>query len=161
MNIIDKIEQEQLKKNVEDFNVGDTVRVHTKIKELDAEGKPRERIQIFTGVVIGRRGRSVSETFTVRRISYGEGVERIFPLHSPAIDKIEIERHGQARRAKLYYLRGRIGKEAMKVREPGIAGKSKAKKEGQSGKKTQAKIEAKTEAKVEVKGEKKTAEAVA
>lgn len=117
MNIIEQIEREQLNKDVGEFRVGDTVRVHTKIKEFDAEGKPRERIQIFTGVVIARRGRGIHETFTVRRISYGEGVERIFPLHSPNIAQVEVERRGHVRRAKLHYLRARIGKGATKVKE--------------------------------------------
>ncbi|MCX8155139.1 MAG: 50S ribosomal protein L19 [Verrucomicrobiae bacterium] len=110
--ILDRIESEQLKKDRPDFRVGDTVRVHTRVVEGD-----KERIQIFTGVVIGRRGRGLNETFTVRRISYGEGVERVFPLHSPRIEKIEIERRGVVRRAKLTYLRKRIGKGAMLVRE--------------------------------------------
>jgi large subunit ribosomal protein L19 len=92
--------------------VGDTVRVHTKVVEGD-----KERIQIFAGVVIGRRGHGMNETFTVRRISYGEGVERIFPIHSPRVEKIEIERSGNVRRAKLTYLRKRIGKGATLVKE--------------------------------------------
>jgi large subunit ribosomal protein L19 len=112
MNIIDKIQQEQMKKDVTKFNVGDSVRVHTKVKEGE-----KERIQIFTGIVIGRKGTLLNETFTVRRISYGEGVERVFPLHSPRIAKIEVETAGTARRAKLNYLRNRKGKQAMAVRE--------------------------------------------
>ena len=110
--ILDKIESEQFRKNPVNFAVGDTVRVHTKVVEGD-----KERIQIFTGVVIGKRGRGLNETFTVRRISYGEGVERIFPLHSPRVDKIEIEREGSVRRAKLTYLRKRLGKGATLVKE--------------------------------------------
>ena len=110
--IIDLIEKEQQKKDGTDFNVGDTVRVHTRVVEGD-----KERIQIFAGTVIGRKGRGLNETFTVRRISYGEGVERVFPLNSPRIAKIEIEQKGRARRAKLNYLRGRKGKEATTVRE--------------------------------------------
>src|SRR5438552_1153707 len=110
--ILDKIESEQFRKNPVDFAVGDTVRVHTKVVEGD-----KERIQIFTGVVIGRRGRGLNEMFTVRRISYGEGVERVFPVHSPRIAKIEVEQPGRARRAKLNYLRTRKGKEATAVRE--------------------------------------------
>ena len=110
--ILDKIESEQFRKNPVDFGVGDTVRVHTKVVEGD-----KERIQIFTGVVIGKRGRGLNETFTVRRISYGEGVERVFPLHSPRVDKIEVERKGSVRRAKLTYLRKRIGKGAVAVKE--------------------------------------------
>ena len=110
--ILDKIESEQFRKNPMDFGVGDTVRVHTKVVEGD-----KERIQIFTGVVIGKRGRGLNETFTVRRISYGEGVERVFPVHSPRVDKIEVERKGAVRRAKLTYLRKRIGKGAVAVKE--------------------------------------------
>jgi len=110
--ILDKIESEQFRKNPVNFAVGDTVRVHTKVVEGD-----KERIQIFTGVVIGKRGRGLNETFTVRRISYGEGVERVFPIHSPRVDKIEVERQGSVRRAKLTYLRKRIGKGAVAVKE--------------------------------------------
>ena len=102
-----KIESEQYRKDDSKFTVGDSVKVHTKVVEGD-----KERIQIFAGVVIGRRGHGLNETFSVRRISYGEGVERVFPLHSPRVDKIEVERHGQVRRAKLYYLRDRRGKAA-------------------------------------------------
>jgi large subunit ribosomal protein L19 len=107
-----KIESEQFRKDDAKFNVGDTVRVHTKVVEGD-----KERIQIFTGIVMGKRGTGLNETFCVRRISYGEGVERIFPLHSPRVDKIEVERHGDVRRAKLTYLRKRIGKGATLVKE--------------------------------------------
>ena len=114
--IFDKIESEQFRKNPMDFAVGDTVRVHTKVVEGD-----KERIQIFTGVVIGRRGRGLNETFTVRRISYGEGVERVFPVHSPRVDRIEVERKGSVRRAKLTYLRKRIGKGAVAVKEKEMA----------------------------------------
>ncbi len=110
--IIDKINQEQLKKDVAEFNVGDSVRVHTVVKEGD-----KERVQIFTGIVIGRKGFDINSTFTVRRISYGEGVERVFPVHSPRIAKVEVETAGTARRAKLNYLRNRSGKAAMAVRE--------------------------------------------
>jgi large subunit ribosomal protein L19 len=110
--ILDKIESEQFRKNPANFGVGDTVRVHTKVVEGD-----KERIQVFTGVVIGKRGRGLNETFTVRRISYGEGVERVFPLHSPRVDRIEVERKGSVRRAKLTYLRKRIGKGAVAVKE--------------------------------------------
>jgi len=111
MDIIKAIEAEQMKDNLPDFNVGDTVRVHYKVKEGN-----RERIQVFEGTVIKRQGGGVRETFTVRRISYGVGVERTFPLHSPRIEKIEITRRGKVRRAKLYYLREREGKSA-KVKE--------------------------------------------
>ncbi len=110
--LLDKIEMEQYRKAALDFGVGDSVRVHTKVTEGD-----KERIQIFSGVVIGRRGHGLNSTFTVRRISYGEGVERIFPVHSPRIDKVEIERKGSVRRAKLTYLRQRIGKGATLVKE--------------------------------------------
>jgi large subunit ribosomal protein L19 len=110
--IIDLIEKEQLKTDANKFSVGDSVRVHTKVKEGD-----KERVQIFQGIVIGRKGRGLNETFTVRRISYGEGVERVFPIHSPRIAKVEVEKAGTARRAKLNYLRGRKGKEATAVRE--------------------------------------------
>lgn len=108
MNTIEKIRQEQACQDKHpDFVVGDTVRVHYKIKE---GGK--ERVQLFSGTVIARKGSGVTESITVRRISYGEGVERVFPLSSPNIDKIEIERHGKVRRAKLYYLRDLAGKKA-------------------------------------------------
>ena len=99
--------------------MGDSVKVHTKVVEGD-----KERIQIFAGIVIGRRGRGLNETFTVRRISYGEGVERVFPLHSPRVDKVEVEREGSVRRAKLTYLRKRIGKGATLVKEKVSAAKT-------------------------------------
>jgi large subunit ribosomal protein L19 len=108
----EKIESEQFRKDNAKFGVGDSVRVHTKVVEGD-----KERIQIFSGVVIGKRGRGLNETFTVRRISYGEGVERVFPLHSPRVDKVEVERKGSVRRAKLTYLRKRLGKGATLVKE--------------------------------------------
>jgi large subunit ribosomal protein L19 len=110
--IIDAIEKEQQKSEPITFSVGDSVRVHTRVVEGD-----KERIQIFGGIVIGRKGRGLNETFTVRRISYGEGVERVFPLHSPRVAKVEIDKQGRARRAKLNYLRNRKGKEATAVRE--------------------------------------------
>src|SRR3974390_3140930 len=110
--LLDKIESEQFRKEPAVFAVGDTVRVHTKVVEGD-----KERIQIFSGVVIGRRGHGLNESFTVRRISYGEGVERIFPVHSPRVEKVEVERRGSVRRAKLTYLRKRLGKGATLVRE--------------------------------------------
>ena len=110
--LLKKIESAQFRKDDAKFNVGDSVRVHTKVVEGD-----KERIQIFAGVVIGKRGGGLNETFTVRRISYGEGVERIFPLHSPRVDKIEVERQGHVRRAKLTYLRKRVGKGATLVKE--------------------------------------------
>jgi len=110
--LLDKIQSEQFRKDAAKFGVGDSVKVHTKVVEGE-----KERIQIFAGVVIGKRGRGLNETFTVRRISYGEGVERVFPLHSPRVDKIEVERSGAVRRAKLTYLRKRLGKGATLVKE--------------------------------------------
>jgi large subunit ribosomal protein L19 len=110
--LLDKIESEQYRKDAANFAVGDTVRVHTKVVEGD-----KERIQVFTGVVMGRRGHGLNEMFTVRRISYGEGVERVFPVHSPRVDKVEVERQGSVRRAKLTYLRKRLGKGATLVKE--------------------------------------------
>jgi large subunit ribosomal protein L19 len=110
--LLDKIESEQFRKKAVDFGVGDSVRVHTKVVEGD-----KERIQIFAGVVIGRRGHGLNEMFTVRRISYGEGVERVFPVHSPRVDRVEIERKASVRRAKLTYLRRRLGKGATLVKE--------------------------------------------
>ncbi len=111
MNLIDQIEKENLKKDVPSFNVGDTVKVYVKVVEGD-----KERLQAYEGTVIARKNGSIRETFTVRRLSYGVGVERTFPLHSPRIDKIEVVRKGKVRRAKLYYLRERTGKSA-KVKE--------------------------------------------
>ncbi len=110
--IIAKINQEQMKQNVAPFNVGDAVRVHTRVVEGD-----KERIQIYAGIVIGKKGTLMNQSFTVRRISYGEGVERVFPLHSPRVAKVEVETQGVARRSKLNYLRLRKGKQAMAVRE--------------------------------------------
>jgi large subunit ribosomal protein L19 len=110
--LLKKIESEQFRKDDPKFAVGDSVRVHTKVVEGD-----KERIQIFSGVIIGKRGTGLNETFSVRRISYGEGVERIFPLHSPRVEKVEVEREGSVRRAKLSYLRKRLGKGATLVKE--------------------------------------------
>lgn len=110
-DIIRQIEAEQLKTNVSDFNVGDTVQVYAKVKEGN-----RERLQVFEGTVIKRQNGGVRETFTVRKNSNGIGVEKTWPLHSPSIDRIEVTRHGKARRAKLFYLRNRVGKKA-KVKE--------------------------------------------
>lgn len=107
MNTIDAIEAEQLKEETGDFRIGDTVKVHFKIVE-----GANERIQIYEGVVIAKRHSGIRKTFTVRKISYGVGVERIFPLHSPRIERVEIVRRGRVRRAKLYYLRDRVGKAA-------------------------------------------------
>ena len=111
MNIISVLEQEQLRKDIPDFRPGDTVKVHVKVVEGN-----RERVQIFEGVVIGRQNGGVRETFTVRRVSYGVGVERTFLVHSPRLAKIEVVRHGVVRRAKLHYLRGLTGK-AARIRE--------------------------------------------
>jgi large subunit ribosomal protein L19 len=111
MNIISAIEKEQIRTDIPNFLPGDTVKVHVKVKE-----GTRERIQVFEGVVISRNGGSLRETFTVRRISYGVGVERIFPVHSPIIDHIDIMRRGRVRRAKLYYLRSLRGK-AARIKE--------------------------------------------
>ena len=112
MNIVEKISKDQINKVVEgrpvpEFGPGDTLKVHVKVVE-----GTRERVQIFEGVCIARKADSINSNFTVRKISYGEGVERVFPLYSPRIDKIEVVRRGRVRRAKLYYLRGRRGKSA-------------------------------------------------
>lgn len=109
--IIDQIEKEQLRSDITSFNIGDTVRVMYKVKEGE-----KERIQAYEGVVIGKKGSSVRETFTVRRISFGIGVERTFPLHSPRIEKVVVTRKGKVRRAKIYYIRNLSGK-AAKVKE--------------------------------------------
>lgn len=109
--IIAKIEKDQTK-DIPEFNTGDTVKVHTRVIEGD-----KERIQIFSGIVIARNGSGLRKAFTVRRISYGEGVERVFPLYSPRVAKVEVTKRGRVRRARLHYLRGRQGKEAMAVRE--------------------------------------------
>ena len=111
MNILDTIGQEQMKDDVTPFNVGDTVKVHCRVIE---GGK--ERVQIFQGIVIGKRGAGINEAFTVRKIAYGEGVERSFPIHTPKIAKIEVVTRGKVRRAKLNYLRERVGKEAVTVK---------------------------------------------
>lgn len=110
--LLKKIEADSLRKDPLNFSVGDTVKVHVKVVEGD-----KERIQVFAGIVIARGGSGVNESFTVRRISYGEGVERVFPVHSPRVAKVDVERHGSVRRAKLHYLRDRIGKAAMLVKE--------------------------------------------
>lgn len=141
--LFDKIESEQYRKNPLEFSVGDTVRVHTRVVEGD-----KERIQVFAGIVIGRRGRGLNATFTVRRISYGEGVERVFPVNSPRIEKVEVERYGKVRRAKLTYLRKRIGKAASTVKEKERVHTGK-KKKGKGKAKTPPKAKAKVEAKAE------------
>jgi large subunit ribosomal protein L19 len=135
MDIIQEIEQEQVAKltegkDIPDFSPGDTVRVHVKVKEGQ-----RERVQAYEGVCIGRKNGGINSSFTVRKISFGEGVERVFPLYGPIIDHIELVRHGRVRRAKLYYLRGRRGRSAriaedtaavMKAREAAKAEKKAA-----------------------------------
>ena len=111
MNPVEKIVQQNMRAGLPEFRPGDTVRVHVKIKEGD-----KERLQAFEGVVIARKNRGMGESFTVRKISFGQGVERIFPLHSKVIERVEVMRRGQVRRAKLYYLRGLRGK-AARIRE--------------------------------------------
>lgn len=113
--VINEITQEQLQSGREKFKVGDGVRVHTRVREGN-----KERIQVFSGIVIARKGSGIHETFTVRRISFGEGVERVFPVHSPSIDKVEVDRESITMRARMYYLRDRIGKAANKVKEKRI-----------------------------------------
>lgn len=111
MQLVDQITKKQLRNDIPDFKPGDTVRVYVKIKEGE-----KTRIQLFEGVCIARKGGGVSETFTVRKMSYQVGVERTFPIHSPAIDRIEVAKYGKVRRAKLHYLRGRSGK-AARIKE--------------------------------------------
>ncbi len=111
MDFIKVLTNEQLKENVPTVNVGDTIRVHNRIKE-----GARERIQLFEGTVIAKNGGGISETFTVRRVSYGCGVEKTFPIHSPNVVKVDVIRSGKVRRAKLYYVRDRVGK-AAKIKE--------------------------------------------
>ena len=111
MDLIKELNKERLEAEVTPVKVGDTVRVHVKVKEGS-----RERIQVFEGTVIAKKHGGIEETFTVRRVSYGVGVEKVFPVHAPSIEKIELVRHGKVRRAKLYYLRNRVGK-AAKVKE--------------------------------------------
>ncbi len=111
MDLIKHLTDVQLKETVDSFNIGDTVKVHNRIKEGS-----RERVQIFEGTVIAKKHGGIQETFTVRRVSYGVGVEKTFPIHSPNVEKVEVVRKGKVRRAKLYYLRNRVGK-AAKVKE--------------------------------------------
>lgn len=111
MNALEMISNSSMKTEAHKFEIGDTVRVHVKIKEGD-----KSRIQVFEGTVIAKKHGGISETFTVRRVAHGCGIERVFPLHSPVVDKVEVVRHGKVRRAKLYYLRDRVGK-AAKVKE--------------------------------------------
>lgn len=110
--IIQEITSAQVKKDITSFKVGDGVRVHTKVREGD-----KERVQVYAGIVIARKGSGIHETFTVRRLSYGEGVERVFPVNSPNIEKVEVERESEPMRARLYYLRRRTGKAAVAVKE--------------------------------------------
>jgi large subunit ribosomal protein L19 len=110
--VIKEVTAAQLKKDLPSFKVGDGVRVHTKVREGD-----KERIQVFSGIVIARKGHGIHESFTVRRISYGEGVERVFPVNSPMVDKIEVERISKPMHARLYYLRDRVGKKAVQVKQ--------------------------------------------
>ena len=119
--ILEQVEQAYLKKEIPQFSVGDTVDVHTRIVEGD-----KERIQIFSGTVIMKRGRGINETFTVRRIVNNEGVERIFPLHSPFISKVIVKRGGETRRAKLFYLRERVGKAVKLTEKQRVGGKEKS-----------------------------------
>lgn len=111
MDALKKISEASMKENVPAVEIGDTVKVHVRIKEGD-----KSRIQVFEGTVIAKKHGGISETFTVRRVAHGCGIERVFPLHSPVVDKVELVRHGKVRRAKLYYLRDRVGK-AAKVKE--------------------------------------------
>lgn len=120
MNLLELIDKEGLKENLAPFSVGDTVRVHFKIVEGN-----KERVQVYEGLVIARRNGGIRETFTVRKISFGVGVERTFPVHSPRIDKIEVIRHGDVRRAKLYYIRDLSGKAATRVKEKKYVSKPK------------------------------------
>ncbi|MEM9160931.1 MAG: 50S ribosomal protein L19 [Verrucomicrobiota bacterium] len=110
--IVSELTADQVKTDVTSFKVGDGVKVHTKVREGN-----KERIQVFAGVVIARKGSGIQETFTVRRISYGEGVEKVFPVHSPLVEKIEVEKESKVMRARMYYLRGLVGKKAMQVKE--------------------------------------------
>ena len=138
MKQITQIEKSYMKDNIPDFNAGDTVKVHVKIKEGD-----KERVQVFQGTVISRRGGGIGETFTVRKISSGIGVERIFPLHSPNISKIQRVRQGKVHQAKLYYLRGLTGKSAR------ITEKLTDKENDKAAAKEETKAETRAEAKVE------------
>lgn len=151
MDIIQKIEQEQMKKDPTPFKVGDTVKVHVRVVE---GGK--ERIQLFAGIVIGKRGTGVNEAFTVRKIASGEGVERGFPVHSPKVAKIEVMKRGKVRRARLNYLRDRVGKRATTVRE--VAFNPEEAKATKAAKKEAAAAAAAAEAEAE---EAKKAEAAA
>ncbi len=124
--IINEITAHQVKKDMTPFKVGDGVRVHTKVREGD-----KERVQIYAGIVIARKGGGIHETFTVRRLSYGEGVERVFPVNSPNIEKVEVERESEAMKARLYYLRNRTGKAAVAVKEKDRAAEVHARHEAE------------------------------
>ena len=125
--IIKEITAYQVRKDITPFKVGDGVRVHTKVREGD-----KERVQVYAGIVIARKGGGIHETFTVRRLSYGEGVERVFPVNSPNIEKVEVERESEPMKARLYYyLRGRSGKAAMAVKEKDRAAEVHAKREAE------------------------------
>ena len=132
--IINEITANQVKKDITPFKVGDGVRVHTKVREGD-----KERVQVYAGIVIARKGGCIHETFTVRRLSYGEGVERVFPVNSPNIDKVEVERESEPMRARLYYLRNRKGKAAMAITERDRAADIHAQHEAEKAAKAAAK----------------------
>ncbi len=134
--IIQEITANQVKKDMTPFKVGDGVRVHTKVREGD-----KERVQVYAGIVIARKGHGIHETFTVRRLSYGEGVERVFPVNSPNIEKIEVERESEAMRARLYYLRNRTGKAAVAIKEKDRAAEIHAGKVASQSKSATAKTE--------------------
>jgi large subunit ribosomal protein L19 len=152
--IIAEISRGQMQPDRADFKVGDGVRVHAKVREGD-----KERVQIFSGIVIARKGRGGSETFTVRRISYGEGVERVFPVHSPNITKIEVDREAVTQKARLYYLRKRIGKQATTVKErrlleaAGAIDATSSSEAGLAAAEAKAEAAAKAEAEAAAKGE--------
>ncbi|MGI9239894.1 MAG: 50S ribosomal protein L19 [Verrucomicrobiales bacterium] len=154
MDIIQKIEKEQMKKDATPFNVGDTVKVHVRVVE---GGK--ERIQLFAGIVIGKRGTGVNEAFTVRKIASGEGVERGFPVHSPKVAKIEVTKRGKVRRARLNYLRDRVGKRATTVREEAFSADDA--KAAKAAKKESAAAEEAAKAAEAAAAEKAAAEAAA
>lgn len=147
MNIIDKIDQENVKKETPEFNVGDSVKVSVRVREGE-----KERIQVFSGIVIARTGSGINESFTVRRISYGEGVERVFPLHSPFIENVKVDKPGKVRRAKLYYLRDKKGALTVKTDIKAIQKRkaaNKAKKQQERASKAQPEPSAQVEEVVE------------
>jgi len=125
--LFQELEADQLKSDIPDFRVGDTVKVSIRIVETGTKEGEKERIQVFAGTVIARKGSGLSETFSIHRISYGEGMERVFMLHSPRISKIEIAKRGRVRRSKLYYLRGTSGKKAKIQEHLGVRGPKGAK----------------------------------